>query len=165
MDEDRSSMSPEESAPRKMRGAWILSLVLLVPASISTSVAVLEATSWISLIGWLGLMAILVVVASLVGALIQRDLYEVREQSRLAIQAKRREARKTKTIQRPPATFRHRLATFLQMPEDQVLTPRPRPVSSMPFWSSVPLSPRPIVMKSVEFIRAVLERIHSAVRG
>jgi hypothetical protein len=110
-------------------------------------------------------MAILVVGTSLVGALIQRDLREVREQSKLAQQANRRKACKTKTVQLPPAPFRHRLATFLQMPEDQVLAPRPRPVSSMPFWSSMTLSPRPIVMKSVEFIRAVLERIHAAVRG
>jgi hypothetical protein len=165
MNEDRSPMSPEEPKPLKMRGAWILSLVLLVPASISTAVAVLEATSWPSLLGWLGLMATLIAVVTFVAALIQRDLYDVREKSRLAKQATLHTARKTKTIRHSPAPFRTRLATFLQVPEESVFSPRPRPVSSMPFWSSMPLSPRPIVMKSVEFIRAVLERIHAAVRG
>lgn len=158
-------MLPDEPVPPKMRGAWILSLVLLVPTSIATSVAVLEATSWPSLLGWLGLMAMLIMGVTFVAVLIQRDLYQVREKSRLTQQAKRWKALKRKTVQHPPSPFRHRLATFLQVPEDQVLAPRPRPVSSMPFWSSVPLAPRPIVIKTVEFIRAVLERIHAAVRG
>lgn len=64
-----------------------------------------------------------------------------------------------------PQSFRKRLAVYLHLPESDVLPPRPRPTSTMPFWSMVPLSQHTTVMKSVEYIRAILERIRHAVRG
>ena len=64
-----------------------------------------------------------------------------------------------------PRSFRQRLAAYLHLPESEVLPPRPRPTSTMSFWSSVPLTQRTTVMKSVDYIRAILERIRHAVRG
>jgi hypothetical protein len=69
------------------------------------------------------------------------------------------------TREAPPEPFRTRLAGYLHLPEQEVLAPRPRPASTMPFWSLVPLPQRATVMKSVEFMRAILERIRRAVHG
>lgn len=77
----------------------------------------------------------------------------------------RHNARSTLSETIEPRPFRQRLADYLRVPESEVLAPRPRPVSSMPFWSAVPLSRRPVVLKSVEFIRTILERIRTTVRG
>lgn len=63
-----------------------------------------------------------------------------------------------------PQSFRKRLSAYLHVPESEVLPLRPRPTSTMPFWSMVPLSQHTTVIKSVEFIRAILERIRHAVR-
>jgi hypothetical protein len=77
----------------------------------------------------------------------------------------RHSARSTFSETTEPLPFRQRLADYLHVPESEVLPPRPRPVSSMPFWSAVPLSRRPVVLKSVEFIRIILERIRATVRS
>jgi len=65
----------------------------------------------------------------------------------------------------PPPAFRRRLAAFLGRPESEVLVPRPRPASTMSFWSLVPLPQSATWIKSVAFMRRILERIRSAVRG
>jgi hypothetical protein len=65
----------------------------------------------------------------------------------------------------PPAPFPKRLANYLHVPESEVLEPRPRWVSSMPFWCAVILPQRSTLAKSVEYIRAMLRRIRAAVRG
>lgn len=64
-----------------------------------------------------------------------------------------------------PLPFRQRLADYLHVPESEVLAPRPQPDSTMPFWSAVPLARKPMVLKSVEFIRTILERIRATVRS
>jgi hypothetical protein len=65
----------------------------------------------------------------------------------------------------PPEAFRKRLAAYLHVPEGQVLVPRERPVSAMPFWSAVELPRRSTMAKSIEYIRRILLRIWAAVRG
>lgn len=75
----------------------------------------------------------------------------------------RHNVRSTLSETTEPRPFRQRLADYLRVPESEVLPPRP--VSAMPFWSSVPLAHRPVVLKSVEFIRTILERIRTTVRG
>jgi hypothetical protein len=110
-------------------------------------------------------LIVLAPATALLGFLLLLEYRASQESLRSLERAKKRSTRTPVLPHQPPSPFRHRLATFLQVPEESVLIARPRPVSSMPFWSSVPLSPRPIVMKSAEFIRAVLERIHAAIRG
>jgi hypothetical protein len=165
MDEFPSPNSPDDPSPPKMLGAWILILVLLVSASISTSAAVLEAPSWPSLLWAVALLAVALTGILVIGHSLLRECSLAVEDSRRAKRPQRLRSRSPNEPSHPPFPFRQRLAAFLQVPKGEVLVPRPRPVSSMPFWSSVPLSPRPIMNKSVEFIRAVLERIHAAVRG
>jgi len=146
-----------------MRGFWILILAVLVVAAVSLAAAI-DAAYMTGL--WLLPPLILVIVAALpIAALILRDYRAAQEKSRAASRGKRKSARSQGTPSEPPTPFRQRLAKYLHVSENEVLSPRPRPASSMPFWSSVPLSPGRIVMKSVEFMRAVLERIHAAVRG
>lgn len=108
------------------------------------------------------LLVLLIVAAAPIGSLFLWDYIAAHDRAQ---QATHETARSRQSLPLQSSPFRQRLATYLHVPESEVLPPRPRPLSSMPFWSSVPLSPRPIVMKSVEFIRAVLERIHAAVRG
>jgi hypothetical protein len=80
--------------------------------------------------------------------------------------ARRDAARTAKAIvAEPPAPFQTRLANYLHVPESDVLEPRSRWVSSMPFWCAVILPQRSTLAKSVEYIRAVLRRIRATVRG
>lgn len=66
---------------------------------------------------------------------------------------------------KPPARFSQRLASYLHVPESDVLAPRARWISSMPFWCAVIPPQRSTFAKSVEYIRAVLRRIRDSVRG
>lgn len=64
-----------------------------------------------------------------------------------------------------PLPFRQRLADYLHVPESEVLPPRPKPISTMPYWSAVQFTGQPVMLKSVEFIRAILERIRATVHN
>ena len=65
----------------------------------------------------------------------------------------------------PPEAFRKRLAAYLHVADGEVLVPRERPVSAMPFWCAVELPRRSTMAKSIAYIRQILLRIRAAVRG
>lgn len=64
----------------------------------------------------------------------------------------------------PPSPYPQRLAHFLHCQEDDLKKKRPRPKSTMPFWSIRPLGTRH-GPKPLWHIRMLLVRIHRLVRG
>jgi hypothetical protein len=63
----------------------------------------------------------------------------------------------------PPAAFEHRLAAFLRCSEQELLRPRPRTQSKMPFWSIADVRSY-VGPKPVWIIRRILERIRATMR-
>jgi hypothetical protein len=113
-----------------------------------------------------GLIALGIAIA--ISLLLIKDQVELRSRLNASTRSTaptRHNVRSTLGKTTEPRPFRQRLADYLHVPENEVLPPRPQPVSTMPFWSAVPLSRRPVVLKSVEFIRTILERIRATVRG
>jgi hypothetical protein len=107
-------------------------------------------------------------IALSISLLLIKDQVELRSRlnaSTRSTASTRHNVRSTLSETTEPRPFRQRLADYLRVPESEVLPPRPRPISAMPFWSAVPLTRRPVVLKSVEFIRTILERIRTTVRG
>jgi hypothetical protein len=122
----------EPSSPRGRRlshGAVLLLLTLLSVASLGVREYLANHASpvWGVLAVVVSFVLLLVVVAELARLSTERDA------------ARRRARWKTKMANpmprqaEPPEAFRKRLAAYLHVPEGQVLVPRERPVSAMPF--------------------------------
>ena len=154
----------EPSSPRGRRrshGAVLLVLTLLSVALLGVRENLANHVSPV--------LGVLAVVVSFVLLLIV--VVELTRQSAEREAARRRAnsvAKMAKPVPRPaepPEAFRKRLATYLHVPEGEVLVPRERPVSAMPFWSAVELPRRSTMAKSIEYIRQILLRIRATVRG
>ncbi|MGD9637247.1 MAG: hypothetical protein AB7G28_26855 [Pirellulales bacterium] len=164
MEETNTPLPPNERPRPGIPGEWVLVLVIFAVSTSSflfSTIITNPGISW-----WLVVVVLIATLGALmIGGIMLRDYLQAKGATRSSDRDEGITTRRRISEPSVPSPFRVRLATFLHVPESEVLPARPRPVSSMPFWTSVPLSPRPIMMKSVEFIRDILERIHSAIRG
>jgi hypothetical protein len=173
MDADPSSLPPatndcDESSIRSRRTATFLILRLILIIVGIWGAVFCDATAQVADGGTTSSLGVILLVVALLVAMFHscRSLSAHYSASRHASHRVGDEVATWHTSREAsPQSFRKRLAVYLHLPENEVLPPRPQPTSTMPFWSMVPLSQHTTVMKSVEYIRAILERIRHAVRG